>query len=93
MHKQLFEPLSKEFGEDIVITIIMSLLAEEIFQSESKAKIAFPALYHTSATSSKQTNDPDQTAVKSKAKKEGGMNQLATSHEGESSIHDNSIPG
>ena len=94
MDKQLFEPLSKDFGEGKVIDIIMSLLADEIFQSKRKAKIAFPGLNQISVVSSKETTVPDQSAVKSKAEDEGVKIQLVSMHDpGEIPIHENSVLG
>ena len=56
-HKEAFKPLIKDFGFDKVIDIVKVLLEDRIFESELKAKIAFPQLFQIS-----QVRDVQHTA-------------------------------
>ena len=47
-HRISFKPLIKDFGLNKVVDIVKILLGQRVFESELKAKIAFPELFQTS---------------------------------------------
>jgi hypothetical protein len=66
-HKGSFEPLIKDFGLNKVADIVKTLLDQQIFESELKAKIAFPELFQTSAARDIQRNTSENDAARSVA--------------------------
>ena len=76
--------MSRKFGRNIVIDIIASLAEKGIFQSELKAKLAFPELYQVSAARSLQHDASEQEAARSEAKAFENALQLDSNvHNGE----------
>jgi hypothetical protein len=66
-HKASFQPLLKDFGFDKVADIIKTLLDQRVFESELKAKIAFPELFQTSPARDVQRNESENDAARSVA--------------------------
>ncbi|KAL8689884.1 MAG: hypothetical protein Q9218_004549, partial [Villophora microphyllina] len=64
-HGSTFQPLNKKFGYKVVIDVTLSLLENRIFESELKAKLAFPELYQVSAARSLQHDVSEQNAARS----------------------------
>lgn len=64
-HEQAFELLIRAFGRDIITDVIVSLLENGIFESELKAKLAFPELYQVSKVRSIQHAVSEQDAARS----------------------------
>jgi hypothetical protein len=62
-----FSPLIKDFGLEKVIEIVIILLNGWVFQSELKAKIAFPKLFWTTLSRDEQHAASENDAVRSKA--------------------------
>ena len=66
-HRQSFKPLIKDFGFDKVADIVKTLLDHRVFESELKAKIAFPELFQTSPARDIQRNESENDAARSAA--------------------------
>jgi hypothetical protein len=66
-HKGSFQPLIKDFGFDKVADIVKALLDQRVFESELKAKIAFPELFQTSPARDVQRNESENDAARSVA--------------------------
>ena len=66
-HSAAFKSLKQSFGEIIVVDVIWSLLDSGIFESKSKAKLAFPELYQPSPARNLQHNASEQEAARSEA--------------------------
>ena len=64
-HEQTFQLLIRAFGKDIITDVITSLLENGIFESELKAKLAFPELYQVSNVRSIQHDVSEQDAARS----------------------------
>jgi hypothetical protein len=47
VRQHVFRPLIKDFGLEKIIEIVIILLNGQVFQSELKAKTAFPELFRT----------------------------------------------
>jgi hypothetical protein len=62
-----FSPLIKDFGLEKVIEIVIILLNGQVFQSELKAKIAFPELFRTTPSRDEQHAASENDAVRSEA--------------------------
>jgi len=67
VHRSAFSPLIKDFGLEKVTEIILILLNGRIFQSELKAKIAFPELFRTTPSRDVQRAESENDAVRSEA--------------------------
>ena len=66
-HPDTFRQLNSAFGKDIVVDVIFSLLESGIFESELRAKLAFPELYQVSAVRTLQHDVSEQKAARSEA--------------------------
>lgn len=66
-HKSSFKPLIKDFGLNKVVEIVKTLLDQRVFESEFKAKIAFPELFQTSPARDVQRNESENDAAQSAA--------------------------
>ena len=66
-HTATFQQAIQDFGSNIVVDIIASLLENRIFESELKAKLAFPELYQVSAVRNLQHDASEQDAARSEA--------------------------
>jgi hypothetical protein len=66
-HSASFQPLLKDFGFDQVADIVKNLLDQRVFESELKAKIAFPELFQTSPARDVQRNESENDAARSVA--------------------------
>lgn len=66
-HKASFQPLIKDFGLEKVVDIVKTLLDNCIFESEAKAKIAFPELFQSSPARDVQRNESENDAARSAA--------------------------
>ncbi|KAL5330312.1 hypothetical protein ACEPPN_003838 [Leptodophora sp. 'Broadleaf-Isolate-01'] len=66
-HQGSFQPLLRDFGFDKVAEIVKTLLDQRVFESELKAKIAFPELFQTSAARDVQRNESENDAARSVA--------------------------
>ncbi|KAH9213623.1 hypothetical protein DL95DRAFT_447010 [Leptodontidium sp. 2 PMI_412] len=66
-HQGSFQPLLRDFGFDKVVEIVKTLLDQRVFESELKAKIAFPELFQTSAARDVQRNESENDAARSVA--------------------------
>ena len=64
-HEPTFQLLIRAFGRDIITDVITSLLENGIFESELKAKLAFPELYQVSNVRSIQHDVSEQDAARS----------------------------
>lgn len=62
-----FQSLKQSFGDIVVVDIIWSLLDSGIFESELKAKLAFPELYQPSPARNLQHDASEQEAAQSEA--------------------------
>lgn len=67
VHRSAFSPLINDFGLDKVTEIILILLNGGIFQSELKAKIAFPELFRTTPSRDVLRAESENDAVRSEA--------------------------
>ncbi|EEQ27352.1 ubiquinol-cytochrome-c reductase cytochrome c1 [Microsporum canis CBS 113480] len=67
-YKQSTQSVIQSLGADKIVTILKSLLDRGIFSSESKAKIAFPSLFLTSATQEVQHSASEVVAAESEQK-------------------------
>lgn len=63
----IFKPLNKSFGDIVVVDVIWSLLDSGVFESELKAKLAFPELYQPSPARNLQHDASEQEAARSEA--------------------------
>ena len=59
--------LLKSLGEKQIISTLKELLERKVFQSELKAKLAFPDLYTTSSAQQAQHNASEAHAAKSES--------------------------
>jgi hypothetical protein len=59
--------LITDFGFDKIVDIVKALLDQCIFESELKAKIAFPELFQTSPARDVQRNESEDDAARSAA--------------------------
>ncbi|KAL8824418.1 MAG: hypothetical protein Q9191_005067 [Dirinaria sp. TL-2023a] len=66
-HGAIFQKLNESFGKESVIGVLLSLLDNGIFDSELKAKLAFPELFQVSAVRSLQHDASEQHAAQSEA--------------------------
>jgi hypothetical protein len=66
-HRKSFEPLIKDFGFNKVVDIVKALLDQRVFESELKAKIAFPELFRSSPARDVQRNASENDAARSAA--------------------------
>ena len=66
-HQDIFQDLNRTFGKESVIGVVISLLENGIFDSELKAKLAFPDLFQVSAVRSLQHDASEQHAAQSEA--------------------------
>jgi hypothetical protein len=66
-HQRSFEPLLRDYGFDKVVNIIKVLLEQRIFESELKAKVAFPELFQLSAARDVQRTISENNAARSEA--------------------------
>jgi hypothetical protein len=66
-HRGSFKPLIRDFGFDKVADIVKTLLDQRVFESELKAKIAFPELFQTSPARDVQRNTSENDAARSVA--------------------------
>jgi hypothetical protein len=64
-HRNSFQQLITDFGFDKVVDIVKALLDQCIFESELKAKNAFPELFQTSPTRDVQRNESEDNAARS----------------------------
>ena len=66
-HESSFKPLIKDFGLNKVVDIVKALLDQRVFESELKAKVAFPELFQTSPARDVQRNESENDAARSVA--------------------------
>jgi Zn-dependent M16 (insulinase) family peptidase len=66
-HKESFKSLIRDFGFEKVADIVKTLLDQRVFESELKAKIAFPELFQTSPARDVQRNASENDAARSVA--------------------------
>ncbi len=66
-HPATFQSLKQSFGEDSVVDLILSFLEKGIFESELKAKLAFPQLYQPTPARNLQHDVSEQEAARSEA--------------------------
>jgi hypothetical protein len=66
-HRESYKPLIRDFGFDKVADIVKTLLDQRVFESELKAKIAFPELFKTSPARDVQRNESENDAARSVA--------------------------
>jgi len=66
-HRASFKPLIKDFGFNEVVDIVKTLLDQRVFESELKAKIAFPELFQTTPARDIQRNESENDAARSAA--------------------------
>jgi hypothetical protein len=66
-HRGSFQTLIKDFGFDKVADIVKTLLDQRVFESELKAKIAFPELVQSSPARDLQRNESENDAARSVA--------------------------
>jgi len=57
--QRVVQPLIRDFGFDKVADIVKTLLDQRVFESELKAKIAFPELFQTSPARDVQRNESE----------------------------------
>jgi hypothetical protein len=91
-HRGSFQPFLRDFGFDKVADIVKTLLDQRVFESELKAKIAFPELFQTSPARDVQCNESENDAARSAAE---ALEELTSASErgGLSDDHkDDSIP-
>ncbi|PQE27762.1 ubiquinol-cytochrome-c reductase cytochrome c1 protein [Rutstroemia sp. NJR-2017a BVV2] len=67
-HRTSFQQLITDVGFDKVVDIVKVLLDQCIFESELKAKNAFPELFQTSPTRDVQRNESENNAARSEDK-------------------------
>jgi hypothetical protein len=67
LNQNSFRPLINDFGLEKIIEIVKILLNGQIFQSELKAKIAFPELFRTTPSRDVQRAESENDAVRSEA--------------------------
>ena len=93
-HEAAFRTPSRQFGRDILIDVLSSLIENGIFESEIKAKLAFPELYQVSAARSLQHDASEQHAAQSEAE---ALDRLSLAHENDeedqSDVPGDHIPG
>ena len=77
-HGQTFQPLIQAFGRDVTANVITSLLENGIFESELKAKLAFPELYQVSKVRSLQHDVSEQDAARSENKALASVSQAGS---------------
>ncbi|RDL40953.1 uncharacterized protein BP5553_00932 [Venustampulla echinocandica] len=77
-HKNSFKPLIKDFGFDHVAEIVKYLLDQRVFESELRAKIAFPELFQTSQARDIQRTASENDAARSVAE---ALEELASTGE------------
>jgi hypothetical protein len=91
-HGGSFQSLIKDFGFDKVVDIVKTLLDQRVFESELKAKIAFPELFQTSPARDVQRNESENDAARSVAE---ALEELTSASErgglGDD-LKDNNIP-
>jgi hypothetical protein len=91
-HRGSFQPLVRDFGLDKVVDIVKALLDQRVFESELKAKIAFPELFQTSPARDVQRNESENDAARSAAE---ALEELTSASErgGPGDVHkDDEIP-
>ena len=66
-HPAALKSLQQDFGEQTVVDIIWTLLDNGIFESELKAKLAFPELYQPSQARNLQHHASEQEVARSEA--------------------------
>lgn len=66
-HRGSFQTLIRDFGFDKVADIVKTLLDQRVFESELKAKIAFPELFQTSLARDVHRNESENDAARSAA--------------------------
>ncbi|KAL8726082.1 MAG: hypothetical protein Q9181_006187 [Wetmoreana brouardii] len=88
-----FQPLKKRFGKESVIGVLLSLLENDIFESELKAKLAFPELYQVSAARSLQHDLSEQHAARSEAEALEAVSLAGDESEQDDSEDDDYRPG
>jgi hypothetical protein len=66
-HQSSFGPLLRDYGLNRVVDIIKALLEDRIFESELKAKIAFPELFQLSPARDVQRTASENNAARSEA--------------------------
>ena len=66
-HPDTFRQLNSAFGVNVVVDVIWSLLESGVFESELRAKLAFPELYQVSAVRTLQHDVSEQNAARSEA--------------------------
>ena len=66
-HPAALKSLQQNFGEQIVVDVIWTLLDNGIFESELKAKLAFPELYQPSQVRNLQHHASEQEVARSEA--------------------------
>lgn len=91
-HRTSFEPLITDFGFDKVADIVKTLLDQRIFQSELKAKIAFPELFKTSPERDVQRNASENDAARSVAEALEELTSASEQGELGEEYQDNNIP-
>jgi hypothetical protein len=67
VRQNVFRPLIKDFGLEKIIEIVIILLNGRIFQSELKAKIAFPELFRTTPSCDLQCAELENDAIRFEA--------------------------
>ena len=66
-HEPAFTAILQELGKERVVSVIQTLLGDQVFESELKAKLAFPDLYQVSAVRGLQHATSEQEAARSEA--------------------------
>lgn len=66
-HKKALRPLIQDFTFERVVNIVKHLLEKEIFQSDVKAKVEFPELFHSSPVRTAQRAASEDDAARSAA--------------------------
>ncbi|KAH8587971.1 hypothetical protein B0O99DRAFT_731242 [Bisporella sp. PMI_857] len=77
-HRSSFKSLIQDFGLNKVVDIVKALLDQCVFESELKAKVIFPELFHTSPTRDVQRNESENDAARSAAE---ALEELALASE------------
>lgn len=81
-HRTRLHQLIQDFTLDKVVDILKALLEEQIFQSDVKAKIEFPELFHSSPARDVQRAASEDDAARSAA---DALEEVASQEEGDES--------
>jgi hypothetical protein len=82
-HQNAFPTIIQEFGVNKIVEILSDLLQRQIFESESKAKAAFPEFFQTSPARDVQRTIAENNAAQWEAE---ALKDVASQDEGDNVI-------